>query len=419
MSRLKGSRRTRLPDKAFAYIDSRGRRRLPVHDKAHVRNALARFNQVAFEDEAARERARRRLLNAARKYRIVPVGFITGQLRSERRHATAGRLVIELGRNAAPGELEQRLRTVLRDPSLAVLHWSEASGAYLNGAGAPVPLPSAGAKRGVTYLERNGRPMTALVHDPTILDDPALVETVLDAVRFVVEKDRLHGQIQATATDAAALPTGFVTLLMTDIEQSTVLLRKVGDGYAALLNDVRGIVRAAVLRASGREIDARADEFFAVFELAPAAAEAAVAIQRELGGRTWPGAVDVRVRVGIHSGRPTLTDVGYIGLAVHATARICAAAHGAQVVVSAAARTAIGTAPPGIRFRSLGRHRLPGLPDAEMLFQVQARGLRVNFPRPRIGRRAVRRREPVDRRVDPGNRSGAGTGQLELPEPPA
>src|ERR671931_2098154 len=142
MSRLKSSKRAGLPDRAFAYIDSRGHRRLPIHDKAHVRNALARFRQVAFDDDAARERARKRLLNAAKKYRIVPVGFITGQLQAERRHATAGRLVIELGRNPAPGELEQRLRTVLRDPTLSVLHWSDASGTYLDAAGKPVPLPA-------------------------------------------------------------------------------------------------------------------------------------------------------------------------------------------------------------------------------------------------------------------------------------
>ena len=70
-------------------MDARGRRRLPINDRAHVRNALARFNQVAFESDAARDRARERLLNAARKYRIVPVGFFTGQLRTERRHAAA------------------------------------------------------------------------------------------------------------------------------------------------------------------------------------------------------------------------------------------------------------------------------------------------------------------------------------------
>src|SRR2546421_5425688 len=411
MSRLKTRKRARLPDRAFAYVDSRGRRRLPVHDKAHVRNALARFNQVAFEDDAARERARQRLLNAAKKYRIVPVGFITGELRSERRHAAAGRLVIELGRNPAPGELEQRLQTVLRDPTLAVLHWSDVSGAYLDGTGKPVPLPAQGERRGVTYLERQGRPMTALVHDPTILDDPALAETVLDAVRFVVEKDRLLGQIQATATDAAAVPTGFVTLMMTDIEASTVLLRKLGDHYGPLLNDVRGILRTAVSRAGGREIDARADEFFAVFERAAAAVDAAVAIQRALEARATRDGLEVRVRVGIHSGRPTLTDAGYIGLAVHATARICAAAHGGQIIASAATRAAIGTsAPSGIRFRSLGRHRLPGLAEAEMLFQVQAPGLRVSFPRPRRQPRA--RRPPAEPRRPPGD-------QLELPHSPA
>ena len=419
MSRLKPSKRARLPDRAFAYVDSRGRRRLPVHDKTHVRNALARFNQVAFENDAARERARNRLLNAAKKYRIVPVGFITGLLQSERRAATAGRLVIELGRNPAPGELEKRLRIVLRDPTLAVLHWSDVSGAYLDGTGKPVALPTERDQRGVTYLERQGRPMTALVHDPTILADPDLAETVLDAVRFVVEKDRLHGQIQATSTAAAALPTGFVTLLMTDIEASTALLHRLGDRYGALLNDVRGILRTALLRASGREIDARADEFFAVFEGAAAAIEAAVAIQRELGNRAWGDGLEVQVRVGIHSGRPTLTDAGYIGLAVHTAARLCSAAHGGQIVVSAATRAAVGaSAPTGIRFRSLGRHRLPGLPDVEMLFQVQAQGLRVTFPRPRTGRHSVPRRQADDRRARLENRMRPEEGQLELPQPP-
>jgi class 3 adenylate cyclase len=390
MSRLDASKRARLRASAFAYVDSRGRRRLPIHDEAHVRNALARFNQVAFEDDAARERARKRLLNAAKKYRIMPVGFITSQLRTERRDATAGRLVIELGRHGAPGELEQRLRSVLRDPTLAVLHWSDASGAYLDGTGKPVPLPAEGDQRGVTYLERQSRPTTAIVHDPTVLDDPGLVETVLAAVRFVVEKERAHGQIQATSTDAAALPTGFVTLLMTDIEASTALLRRLGDRYGDLLNDVRGILRVAVSRVSGREIDARADEFFAVFERPAAAIEAAAAIQRALGKRAWPDDLEVRVRVGIHSGRPTLTDVGYIGLAVHTTARVCSAAHGGQIVVSGETRAAVGeSAPPGIRFRSLGRHRLLGLPVAETLFQVQAKGLRGSFPRPRPRRRAA------------------------------
>jgi class 3 adenylate cyclase len=389
MSRLAASKRAQLPGSAFAYIDSRGRRRLPIHDEAHVRNALARFSRVAFENDGDRERTRTRLLNAAKKYGIVPVGFITGQLQSERSNATAGRLVIELGRHGAPGELEQRLRSVLRDPTLAVLHWSEASGAYLDGTGRPAPLPAEGDRRGVTFLERRGRPMTALVHDPTVLDDPGVAETVLAAVRFVVEKELLHGQIQATSTDAGALPTGFVTLLMTDIERSTGLLRRLGDRYGDLLNDVRSILRTAVLRAGGREIDARADEYFAVFEQAPAAVEAAVAVQRALGKRRWPDDLDVRVRAGIHSGRPTLTEVGYIGLAVHTTARVCSAAHGGQIVVSSRTRVAVRTTTPtGVSFRGLGRHRLPGLPEAETLFQVRAKGLRGAFPKPRISARS-------------------------------
>src|SRR5438093_9178394 len=135
MARLAASKRARLPGSAFAYVDSRDRRRLPIHDEAHVRNALARFNQVAFEDDAARERARKRLLNAAKKYGILPVGFIDGQLRAERRNAAAGRLVIELGRMGAPGELQQQLRGALRDPSLTVLHWSETAGSYTDAGG--------------------------------------------------------------------------------------------------------------------------------------------------------------------------------------------------------------------------------------------------------------------------------------------
>jgi class 3 adenylate cyclase len=342
-----------------------------------VRNALARFSQVGFEDDAARERARTRLLNAAKKYGLVPVGFITGQLQSAQRDAAAGRLVIELGREGAPGELEQRLRRVLRDPTLAVLHWSDAAGAYLDDAGRPASLPAEDGDRGVTLLERQGRPMTALVHDPKVLRDPALADTVLAAVRFVVEKERMLGEIQATSTDAAALPTGFVTLLMSDIQRSTALLRQLGDRYGKLLNDVRGILRSAVSRAGGREIDARADELFAVFERAPAAVEAAVAIQRTLSRKSWPDKVDVRVRIGIHSGHPTLTDVGYIGLAVHTTARVCAAARGGQILLSDETRAALrGAAPAGVRLRSVGRRRLPGLPKSQMLSQVMHSGTR-------------------------------------------
>ena len=386
MAKLSAKERARLPDSAFAYIDSSGRRRLPIHDEAHVRNALARFKRVSFEDEGARERARTRLLNAAKKYGIVPVGFITGQLRSEARHAAAGRLVIELGRMGAPGELEQQLRSALRDPELAVLHWSDTAGSYLDGAGKPAPLPAEGEQRAVTYLERKGRPMTALLHDPAVLEDPDLAETVLGAVRFVIDKERLEGQIEARSADVETLPTGFVTFLLTDIERSTALLRQLGDGYAEVLNDVRSAIRHAVLQAGGREVDARADEFFAVFERAFAAVEAAMSFQRTLVERSWPDDLECRVRAGIHSGRPTLTDTGYIGLSVHTAARVCAAGHGGQIVVSGETKVAVeDDLPADIRLRSLGRYHLPGLTEAQALYQVEAKGLLAEFPSLRTG----------------------------------
>src|SRR5918997_388206 len=96
MAKLGAKERAQLPDSAFAYIDSQGKRRLPLHDAAHVRNALARFSQVQFEDEAARDRARTRLLQAAKRFKIVPIGFIAGQLRSEREGAGRADLPVVL-----------------------------------------------------------------------------------------------------------------------------------------------------------------------------------------------------------------------------------------------------------------------------------------------------------------------------------
>jgi len=381
MSQLSSRERAKLPKSAFAYVDSRGRRRLPIHDESHVRNALARFTKVAFEDEGARERARKRLLAAAKKYGIVPIGFMTGQLQAQTSEAAAGRLVIELGQVDTPGEFERRLRTALRDPTLSVLHWSDSAGGYLDGAGRPAALPQDGADRAVTLLERQGRPMTALVHDRAVLDNPDLVKTVTAAVRLAVENERLRGQVEAQASEARTLPTGSVTFLLTDIEGSTNLLQQLGDRYAALLAEIRAMIRGSVSRAGGREVDARADEFFAVFDRAPKALESALSIQRTVRGRAWPDGVEVKVRIGLHSGRPTLTDAGYVGLAVHAVARICSAAHGGQVLLSGAARDAVARSrPAGIRFRNLGSHRLRGLREPQALFQVETADLPSRFP---------------------------------------
>jgi len=134
-------------------------------------------------------------------------------------------------------------------------------------------------------------------------------------------------------------------------------------------------------RADGREVDARADEFLAVFVRASAALEAALEIERGVRSRAWPDGVDVRVRIGIHSSRPTLTDAGDVGLAVHTVARICSTAHGGQFLLSGAARDAVGrTRPAGLRLCSLGSHRFRGLREAQAIFQVEGPDLQASFP---------------------------------------
>jgi class 3 adenylate cyclase len=145
-------------------------------------------------------------------------------------------------------------------------------------------------------------------------------------------------------------------------------------------------------------VDARADEMFAVFEQARAAIEAALAIQRKMRASTWPGSLVVLVRVGLHTGRPTLTDTGYVGLAVNTAARICFAAHGGQIVVSNAVREAIAELETfEADFRDLGLHQLQGLAEPLALLQLEVADLPMDFPPPRIGisdsaRPAARRR---------------------------
>jgi class 3 adenylate cyclase len=185
------------------------------------------------------------------------------------------------------------------------------------------------------------------------------------------------GFLRAQLRPQLRLPRGHVTFLLTDVEGSTRLLADLGDGYADLIKDVRRVLRAEVKRAGGHEVDARADEHFAVFEDAAAALRAALAAQQALPD-------GVRVRVAIHSGRPTLTETGYVGLAVHAAARYCYAAHGGQILVSHAARTAMADAlPAGVTLTSLGSWRFQGFRDAEELYQVGAQP----FPALRAGER--------------------------------
>lgn len=393
MAPLSEKARARLPDSAFAYIDSRGNRRLPINDEAHVRNALARFNQTRFENETARDRARTRLLRAAKKYGIVPVGFVTGQLQSQRRQAAAGKAVIELGGLGTPDELESRLRTVLGDSTLSVLYWSESVAAYLDAKGQAVALPLEGVDRSVTLLGRDGRPMAALVHDRAALQDPEVARTVTAAVTLAIENAWMHTEIRARATEVRLLPTGFITFLFTDIEDSTGLVQQLGDRYDAFLADARRLLHGAIRATGGREVETRADEMFAVFQRAAAGLDAALVIQRTVQARAWPDGIRLRIRVGLHAGEPTLTDSGYIGLAVHTAHRICFASHGGQILLSRAVRDAVaGSEPAGVDFKPLGFHQFHGLPQPVEIFQVVAADLPISFPPPRTLAATVARR---------------------------
>jgi class 3 adenylate cyclase len=169
-------------------------------------------------------------------------------------------------------------------------------------------------------------------------------------------------------------------MLFADIEGSTPLVRRLGERYAVVLRQVRGAIRKAVTAGGGREVEARADEYFAVFESAQAAIASAVDIQRSLGGKSWADDVSVKVRIGIHTGLITLTADGYIGLAVNTAARVCSVAHGGQIVVSGETRIAAGDDNEGIVWKDLGQHRLAGLVGGQHLIQVLAAGLETEFP---------------------------------------
>ena len=177
------------------------------------------------------------------------------------------------------------------------------------------------------------------------------------------------------------LPSGTVTFLFTDIEESTSLVQRLGDRYGLLLSDHRRLLRAAVEEAGGVEVDCRADEFFGAFADVKDAVRAAVSAERALQLHQWPDELQLAVRIGIHTGEPTLADEGYLGLDVHRAARICSAANGGQVLVSGPTRESLSDPDPsGIAFRDLGEHHLKGLSRPERIFQLVADDLQSGFP---------------------------------------
>ena len=170
------------------------------------------------------------------------------------------------------------------------------------------------------------------------------------------------------------LPSGTVTFLFTDIEGSTELLRTLGDGYAELLRQERSILRETLTRAEGSEIDTQGDAFFFSFPRARDAVAGAVTAQRALGEQEWPEGVEVKVRMGLYTGEPTVGDEGYVGLDVVRAARICSAGHGGQILMSETTRALLGTAlPDRTTLRDLGLQSLKDVGE-ERIFQLALDG---------------------------------------------
>jgi predicted ATPase/class 3 adenylate cyclase len=177
------------------------------------------------------------------------------------------------------------------------------------------------------------------------------------------------------------LPTGTVTLLLTDIEGSTRLLQQVGDRYGGVLAECRHLLRGLFQQWHGHEVDTQGDAFFVAFERATDAVAAAAVAQRALFSHAWPAGTPLRVRMGLHTGEPQRTAEGYVGLDVHLAARIMSAGHGGQVLLSQTTRDLVaGALPEGVRLLDLGVHRLKDLPQPSQLFQLVIAGIPAAFP---------------------------------------
>ena len=181
----------------------------------------------------------------------------------------------------------------------------------------------------------------------------------------------------------AELPTGTVTLLFTDIEGSTRLLRRVGDAYADLLAEHRRLLAEAFGQHRGSIVDSEGDAFFVAFASARDAIAGAEAAQRALAEHPWPGDEELRVRMGLHTGEPTVGDEGYVGLDVVRAARICSAGHGGQILVSETTRALVGNElPDGVNVRDLGQQNLKDI-QHEHVYELSLEASPLEFPPPK------------------------------------
>jgi class 3 adenylate cyclase len=176
------------------------------------------------------------------------------------------------------------------------------------------------------------------------------------------------------------LPGGTVTFLFTDIEGSTRLLQELGDDYAQVVADHRRLLREVFQGAGGNEVDTQGDAFFYSVPRARDAVRAAVEGQRALGAHDWPQGTQVLVRMGLHTGEPTVGEEGYVGMDVVRAARICSAGHGGQILLSETTRALLGNElPERVSVRDLGRQNLKDV-QHEHVYELALDEAPAEFP---------------------------------------
>jgi DNA-binding NarL/FixJ family response regulator/class 3 adenylate cyclase len=183
------------------------------------------------------------------------------------------------------------------------------------------------------------------------------------------------------------LPTGTVTFLFSDVEGSTELLRTLRDGYADVMADHERLLRSAFEGAGGHEINTQGDSFFVAFRKPKDAVGAALEAQRAIGSHEWPEGAEMRVRIGIHTGEATVAGDRYVGLGVHRAARICAAAHGGQVLISQTTQALLEEDEEllgELDFGDLGPRSLKNFDRPVRIYQLLAPDLPAEFPDLRV-----------------------------------
>ena len=178
----------------------------------------------------------------------------------------------------------------------------------------------------------------------------------------------------------ASLPGGTVTFLFTDIEGSTRLLQQLGDAYGDVVRDHRLLLREHLGDKGGTEVDTQGDAFFYSFSRAKDGVAGAVEAQRALAEHEWPDGAEVKVRMGLHTGEPSVGEEGYLGLDVVRAARICSAGHGGQILLSETTRVLLGNdLPEGVSVVDLGQQNLKDV-QHERIFQLALDGGPKEFP---------------------------------------